>query len=187
MPGARRPVPLLFLTVLVLVVVGGAILGLALAPGGADLAVHNGVGETLYSSPLVIRQVVHQQVDGRTTAAQANKVTVDLPAPGTPIPPNVEELVNSLLLMRSANGWVHVNGNLYRYEGPLSALAPDVAELRGSGIHYRVLISVRIQGGYLTLVSENVHVAAAGHVQSTVARVHFVKIGSYTPPPLLSS
>ena len=169
--------PWLVLSVLVTLAVAAAILGLSQAPGSADLAAHNAVGETLLApnftavqtssaSPIVVR-VAYRAPDTlrvvETYRNQHRATTVTGPAVATQLK-SLSDLEQRSFTKR---------GSLY------------VTEMTGSsstGTRAAELIFLTVDNGYMVRLHQQVVLTSVAGTQSSNALLRFAKIGDWTVP-----
>lgn len=164
----RRLLPFLILGVLSLLAVGGLVLGLALAPAAADLAVHNATGETLAADSFTADLTASQSTlaspaslhfSGRLEYSKPDTVRIVRlgPAGGGPSSvtftgPRAANYLSALTDLRRFSAF-HQRGATYTASLPVSRFVPAVeARL----VHGSYRVAVTVGGNQVTALAEQV-------------------------------
>ncbi len=179
----RFPSAFLILGVLSLLAVGAVALGVAEAPTGTTLAVHNGAGETLGASRVtghytasylgtdvvsfryvpgsasLVARTTGGKVQGRRSVSGSNAI-------------GILEPVKALLTVTQFTQ----HGSLYQSTEPIADIVPARQRATVSG-HYRT--AVRMAGGYVVSVKLVINAVQAGRQVGETVDYHLTRVGSW--------
>jgi hypothetical protein len=177
-------VALLVVGVLTLLIAGSALLGAFQAPTGADLAVHNGAGETLIADRVVGKFTAstlgNDVVYFVFTAPARTSVVVTGPrgavkakrtvSGGTAI--GILQPVNTLLRLHHFSQ----HGSTYENVEPVSDLMPDYERASVSGL-YRT--TVQLAGGFVVAVHVQINAVEQGQPVAETIDFRLTRVGGW--------
>lgn len=180
----RFPVAFLILGVLSLLVAGAVVLGVAQAPTGTDLAVHNGAGETLgattvagnYTASYLGSDVVSfvftspdsaiEEARGPRGAVKAKRSVTGANAVG---------LLEPVAVLLSIPRFTQ-HGSVYESSEPVAELVPASERHAVSGT-YRT--SVSLAGGYVVGVRLAIKAVENGQKLAETVDYHLTRVGGW--------
>lgn len=185
----QRPstLPVIALGVLALSVAGAAALGVAQAPSGADLAVHNGAGQTLAAARMA-GYYTGTNLGGDTVHfrfTSPDRVTASLSGPTkastsrqTLTGTAARKLLEPVRELLSVGGFTGA-GPTYSVVEPVAQLLPQNEQSLVTGT-YRA--TVQVTGGYVVSVNEHIVLTARGRSLDEKVRYHLTRVGSWNAP-----